>query len=208
MWLTTPRKNIRCRPHQRRPPRLGTSSQPAHPTSGHAAMPNEPSPRPGGSRSGSDTGTSGSGSAESGHNSVVRGAAGRANIPMEKTRLSQIAEARRSQDSPRVAGPSRISHEEPPGAKSQKISFPGTPQMGKQATPRPTPSRAASQQSPQAVVSDNAAQECRVSSSTNTDGPVSITQYMPLVQFFRTFYASIDINYGALPAVYYYYYLI
>lgn len=166
---------------QRRHPRLGTSAQAmAHPEppSSTAAVatpaPGESLAGTGGSRSSSETGTStgtagsGSGSAESasGQSSVSR--ARGANLPIEKTRLSQIAEARREgQRTP----PYKISH----GEKGPLQSFPGTPQLAKQQ-PRASqlPSRASANVA--APVVENSQTDGRVTSSTNTEGPVRIYQ--------------------------------
>lgn len=168
---------------QRRPPRLGTSAQPiAHPEapSSSAAVattaPGESLAGTGGSRSSSETGTStgtagsGSGSAESasGQSSVSR--ARGANLPIEKTRLSQIAEARRCPEGQRTP-PYKIPH----GEKLPLQSFPGTPQLAKQQQqPRASqlPSRASANVA--APVVENSQTDSRVTSSTNTEGPVRI----------------------------------
>lgn len=171
---------------QRRPPRLGTSAQAmGHPeaASGSAAAVAVATPAPGeslagtgGSRSSSETGTStgtagsGSGSAESasGQSSVSR--ARGANLPIEKTRLSQIAEARRCPDGQKT--PSyKISHA---GEKVPLQSFPGTPQLSKQQQPRASQLSSRASGNVAAPVVENSQTDGRVTSSTNTDGPVSV----------------------------------
>ena len=103
-----------------------------------------------------------------------------ANIPVERTRLSQIAEARRSQES----AVSRQSHQpgrmSPPQAVASPVATPGgKPHPSRQSAPvnqrvspssRHPPSNVFGQNS-----SDNATtnQDVRITSSTNTDGPVS-----------------------------------
>jgi len=106
---------------------------------------------------------------------VARG--GRAaNIPVERTRLSQIAEARRSQESA-VSRPS--GQMSPPHAVASPVATPGgKPPPARQSVPaghraspstRPLQSVASGQNS-----SDTAStnQDVRITSATNTDGPV------------------------------------
>jgi len=108
---------------------------------------------------------------------VARG--GRAaNIPVERTRLSQIAEARRSQESA-VSRPS--GQMSPPHAVASPAATPGgKPPPSRQSAPavqraspstRPLQSGVSGQNSSD-VASIN--QDVRITSATNTDGPVCI----------------------------------
>ena len=102
-----------------------------------------------------------------------------ANIPVERTRLSQVAEARRSQESA-VSRPSpQAGRLSPPQAAASPAATPGgKPPPARQSaavsqraslSTRPQSSAASGQNS-----SDNTStnQDVRTTSSTNTDGPV------------------------------------
>jgi len=103
-----------------------------------------------------------------------------ANIPVERTRLSQIAEARRSQESAMGRPASQAGQMSPPQAAASPAATPGgKPPPARQSVPaanqrsspstRPSTSSTSGQNS-----SDNTAvsQDVRITSSTNTDGPV------------------------------------
>lgn len=103
--------------------------------------------------------------------------AGRAaNIPVERTRLSQIAEnARRSQESAMSRPSSHAGRLSPPQAVASPVATPGgKPPPARQSVPanqRPSPS---SRPPTTSTVSDvtTTSQDVRITSSTNTDGPV------------------------------------
>ena len=106
--------------------------------------------------------------------------AGRAaNIPVERTRLSQIAEARRSQESAVGRPAPQAGQMSPPQAAASPAA---TPSGKPPPTRHPVPASQRSSLSARPQVSstsgqnltDNtaASQDVRITSSTNTDGPV------------------------------------
>lgn len=166
----------------RRLPRPGMASQvTTHPETPRtaitaaSAVSGDAAAGTGGSRSSSETETnagtagSGSGSADSaaGQSSVSRAMRG-AHLPVEKTRLSHIAESWRPQEGQKT--PCKISHPD----KSLHQSVPGTPQISKQQSRfGQVPSH--SNASVTAGVTEIVQPDGRVTSSTNTEGPVSIS---------------------------------
>lgn len=105
-----------------------------------------------------------------------------ANLPVERTRLSQIAEARRSQESAMGRPSSQVGRMSPPQAAAVPASTPaGKPPPARQppaaVNQRPSPSTRPQLSSTSSQNStENAAaaanQDVRITSSTNTDGPV------------------------------------
>ena len=108
--------------------------------------------------------------------------AGRAaNIPVERTRLSQIAEARRSQESA-VSRPSPLVGRMSPPQASPAATPAAKPPSTRQPLPvsqRASPSTRQPSSASGLNSSDNSTtttnQDVRITSSTNTDGPVRFT---------------------------------
>jgi len=106
-----------------------------------------------------------------------------ANIPVERTRLSQIAEARRSQESA-VSRPSpQVGRMSPPQAAASPAATPGgKPHSARHSVPvnqRPSPS---TRHQPSSASGQNSSEntshhDVRTTSSTNTDGPVCSNFY-------------------------------
>jgi len=103
-----------------------------------------------------------------------------ANIPVERTRLSQIVEARRSQESAVTRPSSHAGQMSPPSAVASPAVTPGgKPHPSRQSaavSQRVSPSTRhqvsnVSSQNSSDTASTN--QDVRITSSTNTDGPVS-----------------------------------
>lgn len=119
---------------------------------------------------------------------VEDGAAARggraANIPVERSRLSQIAEARRSQESAVNRPSAQAGRMSPPQAVASPAATPGggKPHPHRQSAPvnQRVVSPSSRHQQPPSVSSQNATdtaastnQEVRTTSATNTDGPVA-----------------------------------
>jgi len=103
-----------------------------------------------------------------------------ANIPVERTRLSQIAEARRSQESAVSRPSSHAGQMSPPQAVASPAATPGgKPHPSRQSAPVSKHVSPSSRHQLSNVSSQNSAdtastnQDVRTTSSTNTDGPVS-----------------------------------
>ena len=103
-----------------------------------------------------------------------------ANIPVERTRLSQIAEARRSQESAVVRPSPQAGQMSPPHVAASPAATPGgKPPPARHSVPANQRSSPSARPQTSSTSSDNTTtnQDVRITSSTNTDGPVGYCVY-------------------------------